>query len=361
MTTVLPEKTWTAEELGERIFAACLGAFDVQTIHIGRRLGLYAALEVRDRTSAELAEATDTDERYVREWLEQQAVAGIIDVSEPSHDDSARRYALRPGYAEVLLDRDSSWYFGPAASMVAAAGTQLPALAEAFRTGGGVPWEQFGDDMRYGQGEMNRPLFLHSLAQEWLSSDPEVDAILRRPDAHVADVGAGMGWSAIGIALAYPNVRVSGFDVDAASVEAAAGNADEADVTDRVEFHHLDAADADAGHFDLAIACECIHDMPDPVSVLRSMHRMVRGDGAVLVLDERTEDQFNAGAGDMERLLYGFSVTTCLPDGMSHQPSVGTGTVMRRSTLLEYAREAGFGDVEEIPIDHDQFRLYRLV
>ncbi len=101
--------------------------------------------------------------------------------------------------------------------------------------------------------------------------------------------------------------------------------------------------------------------MPDPVGVLTGVRRMVRPGGAVLVLDERTHDSFVTQAGDMERFLYGFSVTTCLPDGMSHEGSVGTGTVMRRSTLEAYAHAAGFDRVEDLTIEHDQFRLYELI
>lgn len=361
-TSETTTKTWTAEELGERIFEACNAAFDVFTIHLGRKLGLYEAMKDKSVNSAELAAATSTSERYVREWLEQQAVSGLVQTEDAAPAPMDRRYTLPEGYAEVLTDRDSLWYFGPAASMTAAAGAQLPALADAFQSGGGVPWDQFGEDMRLGQGEMNRPLFLHVLAQEWLAAHEGIDRLLARPNAKVADIGTGVGWSAIGIAAAYPAAEVTGFDVDQPSVDAATLHAIEHGVADRVAFTTQNPADSvPDGEFDLAIACECLHDMPDPVGVLAGVRRMVKPDGAVLILDERTHDEFTPDAGDMERFLYGFSVTTCLPDGMSHKPSVGTGTVMRRGTLETYARQAGFSRVEELEIDHEQFRLYRLV
>jgi hypothetical protein len=62
----------------------------------------------------------------------------------------------------------------------------------------------------------------------------------------------------------------------------------------------------------------------------------------------------------VERLMYGYSLTCCLADGMAHQPSAGTGTVMRPSTLRRYAVEAGFAEVEILDIANDFFRFYRL-
>jgi ubiquinone/menaquinone biosynthesis C-methylase UbiE len=101
--------------------------------------------------------------------------------------------------------------------------------------------------------------------------------------------------------------------------------------------------------------------MPDPVSVLRTMRRLAKPGGTVLVVDERVADQFGNVGDFLERLFYGFSIAVCLPDGMSHQPSAGTGTVMRPSTLKGYAREAGFRDVEVLPLEHDLFNFYRLI
>ncbi|GMQ98596.1 MAG: class I SAM-dependent methyltransferase [Acidimicrobiia bacterium] len=362
MLDAAQEKSWSAEELGDRIFESCNAAFDVYTMHLGRKLGLYEALKTASLTSRELADRTGTTERYIREWLEQQAVTGILEVDDHSANADERTYTLPEGYAEVLTDRDSLWYFGPATSMTAAAGVQLPALAQAFRSGGGVSWEQFGEDMRIAQGEINRPLFLQVLAPDWLASHAEIHALLRREGATVADIGSGLGWSAIGIAKHYPNVRVTGFDVDQPSVDAANANAAELGVSDRVTFERVDPGEeAEEDVYDVVIACECLHDMSDPVSVLAGARKMVKPGGAVLILDERTHDEFTIDAGDMERFLYGFSVTTCLPDGLSHEPSVGTGTVMRKSTLDGYARSAGFDRVEDLAIEHEQFRLYQLI
>ena len=132
-------------------------------------------------------------------------------------------------------------------------------------------------------------------------------------------------------------------------------------MADRVRFHAVDPAEADHGEgYDLVTAFECIHDMPQPVPVLRAMRAMAADGGTVLVMDENVGDDFTAPSDEIERLMYAFSLLVCLPDGMSHPGSVGTGTVMRRSTFEGYATEAGFERVEVLPIDAGFWRFYRL-
>jgi 2-polyprenyl-3-methyl-5-hydroxy-6-metoxy-1,4-benzoquinol methylase len=176
----------------------------------------------------------------------------------------------------------------------------------------------------------------------------------------VADLGCGAGWSSIGIARCYPGVRVDGIDLDAPSIELARANAHAHGVADRVRFAVADARDARlAGRYDLVIALEAVHDMADPVGVLRATRRLARPDGTVLVVDEHVGDVFGHAA-ELEWMMYGWSVLHCLPVGMAEEGSVGTGAVMRASTLREYALEAGFREVEVLPVEHAQFRFYRL-
>jgi len=179
--------------------------------------------------------------------------------------------------------------------------------------------------------------------------------------ARVADIGMGLGWSSIAIAQAYPKVRVDGFDLDEASVRAARANAEASGVADRVAFHVRDAGEADlASRYDFALAVECIHDMPNPVAVLRAMRRLVGEGGPVLIVDEKVADRFTAPGDDVERYMYGFSILHCLPVAMTEQPSAATGTVIREATMRRYAEEAGFQAVEVLPIEHDFFRFYHL-
>ncbi|MGM0590275.1 MAG: SAM-dependent methyltransferase, partial [Halobacteriota archaeon] len=346
----------------ETFFESIVGAFETVSVYLGDRLGYYEVLADVSVTPRELARATDTDERYAREWLEHQTVVGVLAVEDESVPADLRRYALPASAVEVLTDRDSLNYLAPMARLFVGSIAPLEDLVDAYRTGAGIAYAAYGPDLHEGQAAMNRPAFLHLLGEEWLPSIPDVDARLRSDTpARVADVGCGHGWSSIGIAESYEHVRVDGFDLDEASVKAARANVATAGLDDRVTIHHRDAGDPGIeGDYDLVTAFECIHDMPDPVSVLRTMRRLAGDDGTVVVMDERVGDDFTAAGTDVERLMYGFSFTHCLPVGRVDEPSAATGTVMRAGTLREYATEAGFEDVTVLPIENDFFRFYRL-
>ena len=346
-----------------RLFQSCAAGLEVMTIYLGNRLGLYRALvDHGPATSTELAARTNTSERYVREWLEQQSAADILRVDDVTAAPRERRFQLPIEYAEVLLDETSLNYLAPLTSAVFGLTTHLPAVAEAFRHGGGVPWADYGDEGRAMQAALNRPVFLKVLGQEWLPSIADVHARLQAdPSARVADIACGYGWSSIGIARAYPNARIDGFDSDAPSIAAARAIAEQHGLSDRITFTTRDAADpALAGRYDLVTVFEALHDMARPVEALRAIRRLVADDGAVIIMDEHVGESFTAPADEVERFMYCASVLLCLPAGMAEQPSAGTGTIMRPDTLRRYASEAGFRDVEILPIEHPFFRFYRL-
>ena len=347
--------TTPADALAERIFSAAVASFDIAGIYLGDRLGWYRSLaDAGPATPDELAARTGTDGRYAREWLEQQAVAGLLEV------DGDHRFSLPTGAAEVLVDAESASLMAPLSRMVAAAFGQLPAVAQAYRTGAGHPWEAYGPDMREGQATFNRPAFTHFLGTEWLPSIEDVDERLRRdPPAHVVDIACGEGWSTLALARAYPRARVVGVDLDAPSIDAARRHADAAGMADGVEFRSGDAAGLDEP-IDLALIIEAVHDMSNPVPVLSAVRRSLAPGGSLIVVDERVAESFTAPGDDVERFMYGWSITTCLPDGRSRTPSVATGTVMRPATLRAYASEAGFSSVDVLPIENDFFRFYRL-
>ena len=346
-----------------RLSSAMLGMADVLTVYLGDRLGLYTVLaEAGPLTATELAARAHIHERYAREWLEQQAVGGVLEVSDTQLRADARRYRLPAAHAEVLLERDSLNYLAPLARLFVSLTVPLPKLLEAFRSGDGVGWADFGVDAREGQAEGYRPIYLNLLGQTWLPSIPSVDARLRsEPPARVADFGCGAGWGSIGLARAYPRVFVDGFDLDPPSIDLARRHAAQAGLAERVAFHVRDAADPTLqGQYDLVTVFEALHDMAQPVEALRTMRRLLAPGGVVLVVDERVAERFTAPGDDLERLMYAFSVLCCLPAGMAETPSAATGTVMRPTTLRRYAREAGFRRVDVLPIEHDFFRLYLL-
>lgn len=350
------------DALATRLFEAAAATFDLAAVYLGDRLGLYRALAAGGpATSAELAARTGLQERYVREWLEHGAVTGILAADE-GLDATTRRFSLPPGHAEVLLDELSLAYSTPTVRTVAAAMRVLPRLMEVFVDSGGVPWSEYGPDLREGQGAANRPLFHHLLGSAWLPAIPDVHARLQSdPPARVADLACGEGWSSIAIARAYPKVRVDGIDLDDPAIAQARRNAAATEVADRVAYHARDAAEpALQGVFDLVTVFEAVHDMSQPVEVLRAARGLLAPGGTMLVIDERVSETFTAPGDLIERLMYGYSLTVCLTNGLAESPSVGTGTVMRPTALEGYALAAGFRTMTVLPIEHDTLRVYRL-
>jgi SAM-dependent methyltransferase len=363
MATTVQTPAERAEALANSLFAASTATMETFAVYLGDCLGYYDALASGGpATSAELAARTGTSERYTREWLEQQAIAGVLDVA-GNGDPLARTFSLPEGHAEVLTDRNSLSFMTPLMRLAVGITRPLDALKQAYRTGGGVPYPDYGVDTMEGIGDMNRVMFINQLASEWLPALPDIVNRLSDPDkpGRVADIGCGTGWSSIAIAQAFPFATVDGFDLDDASIDKARDNAASIGLGERLAFHLRDAADPElAGAYDLACAFECIHDMADPVGALAAMRRLVGSRGTVLIADERVADQFGAVGDEIERWMYGFSVLHCLPVGMADTPSAGTGTVMRTDTLREYATAAGFQHLDVLPIDHPFWRFYRL-
>ena len=208
------------DELVERLFGSALGAMDLLCVYLGDRLGLYKALaHSGPSTSAELASEAGVNERYAREWLEQQAMAGILEAVDQSATDAERRYALPTGHDEVLLDGDSLNHMAPIAQLLVACALPIHAVLAAFATGDGVPYADYGADLHEGQARFTQPLFDNLLASDWLPAVPVIhDRLNGDPPARVADVACGLGRSSIAIARAYPKVTVDGIDLDQASI-----------------------------------------------------------------------------------------------------------------------------------------------
>jgi 2-polyprenyl-3-methyl-5-hydroxy-6-metoxy-1,4-benzoquinol methylase len=351
------------DALVERLFLAGLAMGELMTVYLGDTLGLYRALErVGSMTAPELAKEAGIFERYAREWLEQQATAGILTVDDVSGAADERRYVLPPGHIEPLLDLDSPYSIAPFCKSFVAMSGAMPALVDAFRSGGLVPWSAYGHDMIEAQGDFNRPWLLGSLGTEYLPSITDLhERLSSEPGAKVTDVACGVGWAAISLARAYPNITVDGFDLDESSIEIASRSAQDAGVADRVRFELRDgAAPGPEGRYDLAMVVEAIHDMSQPVAVLSGIKEMLKPGGTLIVADERTEDSFTAPASETERLFYVYSVLCCLPSAMDDHTSAATGTVMRKATFERYAKDAGFDEVSVLPIEHDFLRFYRL-
>jgi SAM-dependent methyltransferase len=350
------------EELAGRIFAEGLGAMHLATTYLGVELGLFAALDDRPgSTCAELAEATGLDARYVQEWVQAEHIAGLV--RSDTADSATGRLSLADGVHEVLVDEVHPAYLGGLARALAAVGTALPELPAAYRTGAGVPAAAYGPEVVTAQAAINRPAFVNDLAPTWLPAIPDLHA--RLGDAsratRIADVGCGVGWSAIELAKAYPHVRVDGYDVDEPSIAQAVRNAEASGVADRVSFRLLDASGAYGdGNYDAIFFFECLHDIGRPAEALAAARQAVAADGTVIVMDERTGDEPQVG-DPTETFFAAASALWCLPQSRTVPDCEAPGAVMRAATFEQFARRAGWAGYEVVPIEHPVWRFYRLV
>jgi 2-polyprenyl-3-methyl-5-hydroxy-6-metoxy-1,4-benzoquinol methylase len=349
------------DALAGRLAGAVLASLDLQAVYIGDRLGLYRVLDGGGpMTAPELAERAGIHPRYAREWLEHQAVGSVLDVDDVTVAPDQRRYSLPEGHASVLTDPESLWLLSPLSRFVVGTARTMPRLLEAYRSGDGVDWADYGPDVVEAQEGINRPQF-HHLIGEWIEALPDIAQRLRDGSGRVADVACGTGWSSISIARHFPGIRVDGIDIDEGSIARAKAHAADAGVDDRVSFLLADAAAADgSGKYELVTIFEALHDMARPVEVLTVARRLLAPAGAVLIGDERVAETFTAPGDDTERLFYGYSVVACLANGLVDKPSVGTGTAIRPSAIEAMARDAGFSRFSVLPTEHEAFRFYRL-
>ncbi len=359
MTTVQPEQVpASAEELAERLLTNAVTTMETISVHLGVVLGLYRALADGPLDPRELARRAEIHPRYAREWLEQQAVAGFVH-AEDAVDAYARRFALPNEYREVLVDEDSPTYLGSLPGFAGGMGAILPNLVEAYRSGGGVAYEAYGELTRHGIGGMNRPMFLSELG-DWMAALPDIRARLASGPSHVLDLGCGTGVSSLTLADLFPEALVRGVDLDAASVMDATDAARRSGKSERVTFERADAASLTAtDQYQLVCIFEALHDMADPVAALRTVRDVLAPGGAVLVADERVADEFSAPGDLVERLNYAFSVLHCLPATRAEGSAVEAGTVLRPETVREYAKQTGL-TCTVLPIENELWRFYRM-
>jgi predicted transcriptional regulator len=245
MTTIdtAADEAGRRDALADRLFRSMIESAELASVWLGLRLRLYEVLhEHGPATAAELAELGGIDTRYAREWLEQQAVAGLLDVEDAGTGAETRRYRLPDAHADVLLDADHPAHAGATAYWMGSLAEVLQRIPAIYRSGVGLPYPEYGADCRMAIANFNRPMFVNDLA-DWFAAAPELQARLAADGARVLDAGCGIGWSSISLARAFPALRVDGIDSDEASIAEARRLADEAGVADRVRFRVADAAE----------------------------------------------------------------------------------------------------------------------
>ncbi len=310
---------------------------------LGDKLGLYRALAGTDGlTPAELAERTGTAERYVREWLNNQAAGGYV-----AYDSASGRYSLPPEQTIALTDSDSPAYLPGFFQIALGSVIDSPRIVEAAARGNGVGWHEHTHDVHEGCERFFRPGYNAHLLTEWLPALDGVTAKLER-GARVADIGCGHGASTVLMAKAYPNSHFVGSDYHEGSIETARARAAEAGVSDRIEFRTEFAQQYSGDGYDLVTMFDCLHDMGDPLGAARQVRQALAPDGTWMIVEpmagDRVEDNFNP----VGRAYYGFSTLLCTPASLSQEVGLALGAQAGEARIREVVTAAGFGSFRRV-------------
>jgi 2-polyprenyl-3-methyl-5-hydroxy-6-metoxy-1,4-benzoquinol methylase len=312
---------------------AALGA---PLVLIGDRLGLYRTLADGPANSAELAERTGTTERYVREWLAQQAASGYV-----SYDETGRRYFMTPEQQAVFVDESGPAFLAGFFDIIAAGFRAEPRIADAFRNGKGLGWHEQHGCLFRGTERFFRTSYNHNLVGSWLPALDGVFAKLER-GASVADVGCGHGASTILMAKAFPNSRFFGFDYHAPSIEHARQAAETAEVADRIVFEQAAAAAYSGKDYDLVTFFDCLHDMGDPIGAARHVRDTLASDGTWMIVEPFAHDHTPRNFNPVGRVYYAASTLICTPASLSQEVGMALGAQAGEARLRDVVASGGF-------------------
>jgi SAM-dependent methyltransferase len=304
--------------------------------YIGQKLGLYKALaEGGAQTPAELAARTNTNERYVREWLINQGASGYV-----SYDAATGRYSLSPEQTVALTDEDSPYYVGGGFYVIKAMSRAESRITEHFQKGGGILWGDHDPDLFVGVERFFRPGYRAHLVNEWIPALTGIKEKLEK-GGKVADVGCGHGASTLIMAQAFPNSRFYGFDNHDASIEHAREAAKAAGVSDRVEFQTKAANDVPAEKFDLICFFDCLHDMGDPRGATKRAYECLADDGSLLIVEPMAGNTVEENFNIIGRVFSAASTLCCTSNSLA-QNGPALGAVATEDTLSETVKSGGF-------------------
>lgn len=322
------------------VFGHLTGAVTSAMIHLGDRLGLYRALRDAGKplTAVELAERTGLHERWVREWLQAQAAAGIVQY------EGDGRFRLPPEAAWVLADESSPVFSAGAFHSLPEQFALLRQLPQCFRTGQGLPYDAFGPEGAVGIERFLAPWFRTFLVPVVL---PTLEGVVAKlaAGAKAADIGCGAGVALVQMARAFPRSQFHGYDISRHALSRAQQNIAAAGL-ENVHLHLASAEDlpGDAS-FDLVTSFDCIHDMTRPRAVARAVRKALKDDGTWFIADIKAQPSFeeNLEKNPLAAMMYGISVLACLSSSLSEPDGEGLGTLgFSEPVARAMATEAGF-------------------
>ncbi|MCV9942235.1 MULTISPECIES: bifunctional 2-polyprenyl-6-hydroxyphenol methylase/3-demethylubiquinol 3-O-methyltransferase UbiG [unclassified Rhizobium] len=304
---------------------------------IGEELGLYRKMAERGAISSiELAEATDTKERYVREWLAAQAASGFVD-----YDAATGRFTLSPEQAAVFAVEDSPVNMIGGFVALDAIYADRAKLTHAFRHGGGVSWTDRCNCMFCGTDRFFRPGYKANLVESWL---PSLDGVVEQLErgARVADVGCGFGSSTLMMATAFPKSQFTGIDFHAHSIEHASKHAGG---MSNVRFETARAQDFEGAGFDLVTIFDALHDMGDPVGAVRHIAKALKPEGTLMLVEPMAGDSLADNLNPVGRVFYAASANTCVPASLGQEVGAALGAQAGQAKLTEVLKAGGFSKV----------------
>jgi hypothetical protein len=318
-------------------FVADLGATTAAAAVVtGHRLGLYRALAQGPATAEELAGRTGTHPRPVLEWLHGQAAGGYA-----GYDPDSSRFHLDAVQRFCLTDPDGPVYVPGAFQLALGALRAEPRIAESFRAGTGMGWHEHDDDVFLGCEAFFRPGYLAHLTTTWIPAlDGAEDRL--RAGGRVADIGCGLGASAVILALAYPETTVQGSDYHDGSIALARERATAAGVEDRATFEVASAQTFTGRGYDLVTTFDCLHDMGDPVGAARHIRAALAPDGCWLMVEPAAGETATDNYHPRGRLYYGFSSLLCVPNALAQSGEIALGAQAGGKALAAVTRSAGF-------------------
>ena len=303
---------------------------------IGEKLGLYKALAQGPVTSAELAAKTQTDERYLREWLSSQAAGGYV-----TYDEKTGKFSLTEEQAFTLAAEDSPAYLPGAFELALGSLAAVPRIAESFRSGAGMGWHEHDDGVFHGCEKFFRPGYAANLVSSWIPVLHEVKAKLEA-GARVADVGCGKGASTILMAKAFPKSKFYGFDYHDKSIEGARETAKREGLADRVTFEVAKAKEFPGKDYDFVAVFDCLHDMGDPVGAAKHVRESLSKDGTWMIVEPFANDELKDNLNPLGRMYYSFSTLLCTPCSRSQEVGLCLGAQSGEPRIRDVIKSAGF-------------------
>lgn len=309
---------------------------------LGDQLGLYKTLSaLGPMTSAELAQKTGTNERYIQEWCAGQAASGYI-----NYDASSGKFLMSPEQSLALSNENNPLYFPGAFYLVSALYKDERKMADVIRSGKGFGWGEHNTDLFSGTKKFFKPGYIANLVASWL---PSLDGVVTKLQAggKVADVGCGLGASTIIMAKAFPKSKFIGYDYHLESIEMARNDSVTENVTSNVDFEVGTAKDYPGRDFDLVTFFDCLHDMGDPVGAAKHVRETLKPDGTWMIVEPFAKDSMQDNLNPVGRIYYNASTMLCLPSSFAQEVGLGLGAQASDSQIMDVIRAGGFTRVRK--------------